>query len=101
MIVNRDITERKQLEEQMQLSQKLEAIGRLSGGVAHDFNNLLGVIIGYSEALQKRISPEDPYREAIDEITTPGSAPRRSRSICWLSAGNRFSNPGSEPDTPL
>lgn len=72
VIVNRDITERKQLEAQLLLSQKLEAIGRLSGGVAHDFNNLLGVIIGYSEELQKRIGPDDPYREAVDEIQNAG-----------------------------
>ncbi len=72
VIVNRDITERKQVEAQVLLSQKLEAIGRLSGGVAHDFNNLLGVIIGYSEELQKRIGPEDPYREAVDEIRDAG-----------------------------
>jgi two-component system, cell cycle sensor histidine kinase and response regulator CckA len=72
VIVNRDITERKGLEKQLLLSQKLEAIGRLSGGVAHDFNNLLGVILGYSEELQKRIPPDDPYREAIDEIQNAG-----------------------------
>ena len=72
VIVNRDITERKQLEQQLILSQKLEAIGRLSGGVAHDFNNLLGVIIGYGEALQQRIGPDDPYREAVDEILKAG-----------------------------
>lgn len=72
VIVNRDITERKQLEEQLNRSQKLEAIGRLSGGVAHDFNNILGLIIGYSEALQEHIPPTDPYREAVDEIQNAG-----------------------------
>lgn len=72
VIVNRDVTERKDLEKQLLLSQKLEAIGKLSGGVAHDFNNLLNVILGYSEELQKRIPPEDPYREAIDEIQNAG-----------------------------
>ena len=72
VIVNRDITERKQLEQQLVLSQKLDAIGRLSGGVAHDFNNIQGVIIGYSEALQEKFGPDDPYREAIDEIQKAG-----------------------------
>ncbi len=72
VIVNRDITERKDMEKRLLLSQKLEAIGRLSGGVAHDFNNLLGVILGYCEELQKRIPPEDPYREAVDEIQNAG-----------------------------
>jgi len=72
VIVNRDITERKQLEAQLLLSQKLEAVGRLSGGIAHDFNNLLGVIIGFSEELRQRIGPDDPYREAVDEIHSAG-----------------------------
>jgi two-component system cell cycle sensor histidine kinase/response regulator CckA len=72
VIVNRDITDRKDLEKQLLLSQKLEAIGRLSGGVAHDFNNLLGVILGYCEELQKHIPLDDPYREAVDEIQNAG-----------------------------
>jgi two-component system cell cycle sensor histidine kinase/response regulator CckA len=72
VIVNRDITERRELEQQLVLSQRLEAVGKLSGGIAHDFNNLLGVIIGYSEALQQSIDPENPLREAIDEIQKAG-----------------------------
>lgn len=72
IIVNRDITERRELEQQLVLSQRLEAVGKLSGGIAHDFNNLLGVIIGYSEALQQSLKPEDPLREPVDEIRNAG-----------------------------
>ncbi|MGB6429546.1 MAG: PAS domain S-box protein [Candidatus Acidiferrales bacterium] len=72
VIVNRDISARKQLEEQFRQSQKMEAVGRLSGGVAHDFNNILGVIIGYAEFLQERIGPEDPLRGSADEILKAG-----------------------------
>jgi two-component system, cell cycle sensor histidine kinase and response regulator CckA len=72
VIVNRDITERRQLEQQLLLSQRLEAVGKLSGGIAHDFNNILGVIIGYSEALQQMMSADDPMREAVDEIEKAG-----------------------------
>jgi two-component system, cell cycle sensor histidine kinase and response regulator CckA len=71
VIVNRDITERKQLEQQLLLAQKLEAIGRLSGGVAHDFNNILGVIIGYAEALQQE-DDDDAYDEAVAEVLKAG-----------------------------
>jgi len=72
IVVNRDITARRDLERQLVLSQRLEAVGKLSGGIAHDFNNLLGVIIGYSEALQQSITPENPLREAVDEIEKAG-----------------------------
>lgn len=72
VIVNRDITDRKHLEEQFRQAQKMEAIGRLSGGVAHDFNNLLGVIIGYGEILQESTEPESPQRNCIDEILKAG-----------------------------
>ena len=72
VIVNRDVTERKRLEEQFRQSQKMEAVGRLSGGVAHDFNNLLGVIIGYGEVLQEGTVPDSPMRPCIDEMLKAG-----------------------------
>jgi two-component system, cell cycle sensor histidine kinase and response regulator CckA len=73
VIVNRDISERRRLETQLQQSQKMDAIGRLSGGVAHDFNNLLGLIIGYAEILQERIPEGDPLRSCVDQILKAGT----------------------------
>jgi PAS domain S-box-containing protein len=64
----RDVTERRSLEDQLQKAQKLEAIGRLAGGVAHDFNNLLTVIGGYSQMVLKRLHPEDPLYEDVAQI---------------------------------
>jgi two-component system cell cycle sensor histidine kinase/response regulator CckA len=63
-----DITDRKLLEEQLRQSQKLEAVGRLAGGVAHEFNNLLTVILGYSQLLLNRIDREHPMHSGLDQI---------------------------------
>jgi two-component system, cell cycle sensor histidine kinase and response regulator CckA len=63
-----DITERRVLEKQLRMAQKMEAIGRLSGGIAHDFNNLLGVIIGYSQVMKRTLGPSHSSYEHAEEI---------------------------------
>jgi len=60
------------IEQQLQQSQKIEAIGRLAGGVAHDFNNILSVIISYAELVRGALPEGDPIRADVDEIWTAG-----------------------------
>jgi PAS domain S-box-containing protein len=76
--MNEDVTERRLLEDQLRQAQKMEAVGRLAGGVAHDFNNMLGVIAGYSELLQLKLPPNGPLRKYADEI---GKASRRATAL--------------------
>lgn len=68
-----DVTERKQLEEQLLQSQKMEAIGTLAGGIAHDFNNLLTAIIGYSQLAGARLREGEPLYKEIEEIRKAGT----------------------------
>ena len=64
----RDITEQKRLEEHLRQSQKMEAVGRLAGGVAHDFNNMLTIINGYCDLTLDGLRPFDPIHENVVEI---------------------------------
>jgi len=75
-----DITERKLLEAEFLQAQKMEAFGRLAGGVAHDFNNLLTSIMGYSDLLAKKLAEDDP------------SGPLRRYADIILSSANRAAN---------
>jgi two-component system cell cycle sensor histidine kinase/response regulator CckA len=64
----RDVTERRSLQEQVIQAQKMEAVGRLAGGVAHDFNNILTAIGGYTDLLLADLAADDPRRQDVEEI---------------------------------
>jgi nitrogen-specific signal transduction histidine kinase/CheY-like chemotaxis protein len=78
IINSRDVTEGRALADQLRQAQKMESIGRLAGGVAHDFNNLLGVIIGYGEMINARLSKDDALRQPARQVL---SAAQRAASL--------------------
>ncbi len=71
LAVNRDVTERQKLGDQLRQAQKMEGIGQLAGGIAHDFNNLLGVILGYSEIVLSR-NDIGTIRRPVEQIHHAG-----------------------------
>jgi PAS domain S-box-containing protein len=81
VLMARDITDYKHLEEQLLHSQKLEAVGLLAGGVAHEFNNILTAIMGYGSLLQGKFERGDPYNSYVDSIV------RSSRKAANLTQG--------------
>jgi two-component system, cell cycle sensor histidine kinase and response regulator CckA len=86
LIVLRDITIQKELEEQFRQSQKMESIGLLAGGIAHDFNNLLSPIIGNAELALLNLSTEDEhYQEFIDIYSAAGKAKELVRQLLAFS----------------
>lgn len=66
--IKEDVTEHKQLENQLRHSQKMEAIGQLAGGIAHDFNNILTAIIGYSSIMQLKLPDDSPFKKSAGQI---------------------------------
>jgi signal transduction histidine kinase len=98
--LQKELAERKRTEDQLRHSQKMEAVGRLSGGVAHDFNNILTAIIGYGTLLQMHIGVDDPMRHNIDEILA--SAKRAAALTQSLLAFSRKQAMNPKPvDLPL
>src|SRR5581483_3632711 len=76
--ISRDLTEHKQLEAQLRQAQKMEAVGRLAGGVAHDFNNMLTAIMSYAELVQHDLPDQSPAQDDLNEIR---SAARRAADL--------------------
>jgi two-component system cell cycle sensor histidine kinase/response regulator CckA len=72
VVLATDVTDRVKLEEQLRQAQKMEAVGRLAGGVAHDFNNLLTAISGYGQLLRSGLEPGDARVADVDEILLAG-----------------------------
>ncbi len=70
--ISMDVTERRTLEAQYRQAQKMEAVGRLAGGVAHDFNNVLTAILGYCDLLRADLGPDDPRQADLAEIQKAG-----------------------------
>ena len=73
-----DVTDRKRLENELVQAQKMQAVGRLAGGVAHDFNNMLQTILGYTEILLEQADAQHPFHEDLQEIQR---AARRSADL--------------------
>ncbi|HWC97356.1 MAG TPA: PAS domain S-box protein, partial [Candidatus Sulfopaludibacter sp.] len=88
ILVFRDINKRRQTEEQATHAQKMEAVGRLAGGVAGDFNNVLTVITGYAELMRSEIPSASPTRRYVDEIIYAGErAAALTRHLLAFSRG--------------
>lgn len=67
-----DVTEQRRAEDQLRVAQRLEAVGRLAGGIAHDFSNLLVVMLGFADLALDRLSPRDPGRADLEQICKAG-----------------------------
>jgi PAS domain S-box-containing protein len=71
--IYRDITERKRVEEHLRRAERMQAAGKLAGGVAHEVNNMMTGVIGFSEFLLRSLDPEDPRRADVEEVIKAGT----------------------------
>jgi PAS domain S-box-containing protein len=95
VFVAHDVTERKNLEQRLRQSQKMEAIGTLAGGIAHDFNNILGIIMGFAEMIEGDAEAGTNLARRIDHIL---SACRRARDlVLQILSFSRQNEPGARP----
>lgn len=70
--IKTDVTERRQFEDRLRQSQKMEAVGRLAGGLAHDFNNVLTAVLGFGSLARESVDPTSPTREFLNEVLAAG-----------------------------
>ena len=90
--IHRDLTEQRQLEEQLRQTQRLESVGQLAGGVAHNFNNALTAIIGYSELIAMRLDEQDPAVADVNHILAVAErAASLTRQLLTFSRKERIS----------
>lgn len=89
--VSRDVTERKRLQEQLWIAQKMDAVGRLASGIAHDFGNVLTIISGYSALILATLKPDDPIRSEVEGIQRSAQrATSMIRHLLSFSSGQVF-----------
>jgi PAS domain S-box-containing protein len=102
-MITRDLTEKREIEDQLRQAQKTETIGQLTGGVAHDFNNLLAVVVGNLEALKRRFDGSHGTQEALFQRLTDGAlcgADRAASLTRQLLTFSRLQAPDPQPVEP-
>jgi len=91
--ISTDITERRKQEEQLRRSQKMDALGKLTGGVAHDYNNMLGVVMGYAELLESQLSEQPKLASFAQKIFHAGERGEKlTKKLLSFSSQNKSSS---------